>query len=312
MLQRVIYGGLHYGKDVLLMIGGGETLCYVAFVGTAVAFISLLLATVLKKPPTASVDIAYALNKTTLLQRAFRLIANGWFLISLASMGIDAFTPPSPFLRPELVLGYCALYFAFAGILQGILLWVTHAVNGRLAFRYRLAKLTEERRMQLRLQTERAQVFAVEKENADLPNPSQDTAEGQTERGEQPKVSEKAQAEERAKAQAEMEGRAQAEEKMQIPLPIAPPQTEEREIPYATCGISAEGVTDLLNRAKNLPFSEVDALRYKKIELAVRDALAMSNPPGETLSSLLAALLKLYAKYGGQCNLAVDEIHAGA
>lgn len=299
MLQRVIYGGLHYGKDVLLMIGGGETLCYVAFLGTAVAFLGLLLAAALKKTPSVSVDIAYVLNKTTLLSRAFRLIAKGWFVLSLVGVGIDAFTPPSPFLRPEILLGYCALYFAFAGILQGILLGVIHGVNGRLAFRYRLAKLTEERRMQLRLQTERAQVFAVEKGNADLPNASKEKAKGE------------GQTEGKAEAQAEIESKAQAEEKMKIPLPIAP-QVKQEENAYATCGISAEGVTDLLNRAKNLPFSEVDALRYKKIELAVRDALAMPNPPGETLSSLLAALLKLYAKYDGQCNLAVDEMHANA
>ncbi len=275
MLQRVIYGVLHYGKDVLLMIGGGETLCYVAFVGTAVAFLGLLLAAALKKTPSVSVDIAYVLNKTTLLSRAFRLIAKGWFMLSLVGVGIDAFTPPSPFLRPEILLGYCALYLAFTGVLQGILLWVIHAVNGRLAFRYRLAKLTEERRLQARLQTERAQVLAVEKENADLPTPIKDNAEGEAFNG------------------------AQAEERAQIPLPVAPPLDEQVENAYATCGISAEGVTDLLNRARKLPFSEVDALRYKKIELAVRDALSMQNPPRETVSSLLAALLKLYAKYDG-------------
>ena len=279
MLQRVIYGVLHYGKDVLIMLGGGETLCYVALIGTALAFVCLLLASALKKAPSVSMDIAYALNKNALLQRAFRLIAKGWFILSLIGVGIDAFTPPSPFLRLEFFLGYCALYFLFAGLLQGILLWVIHAANGKLAFRYRLCKLAEERRLQLRLQTEKAQALALEKGNADLPAPVEG-AEKQTE-------------------QLQEEDETQTETQLKMPLPPLPPQAEQAENAYATCGISGEGVLELLNRAKNLPFSEADSLRYKKIELAVRDALGMQNPPRETVSSLLSALLKLYAKYDG-------------
>lgn len=281
MLQRVIYGVLHYGKDVLIMLGGGETLCYAALLGTALAFVCLLLIAVLKKSPAVSADIAYVLNKNVLLERTFRLIAKGWFILSLIGVGIDAFTPPSPFLRPEILVGYCVLYAVFFGLLQGILLWVIHAVNGRLTFGYRLSRLAEERRLKLRLQAENAQVNAVQQGNADLPVPpnranAQSLQEGdKQERAQEP----------------------QTETQLQIPLPNVVPQTEQAENAYATCGISGEGVLELLNRAKNLPFSEADSLRYKKIEIAVRDALGMQNPPKETVSSLLAALLKLYAKY---------------
>ncbi len=277
MLQRVIYGVLHYGKDFLSLIGGGQALCYVAFLATALAFVCLLLTAVLKKPPVVSADIAYVLNKNVLLERTFRLIAKGCFLLSLVGVGIDAFTPPSPFLRPEILLGYCALYFLFVGLLQGVFLWVIHGVNGRLVFSYRLSRLAEERRLKLRLQTESTQTLAVEKGDADLPRPTKSTLKTGKEGEEK-----------------EKEG---AEIQLQIPMPNIKPDMPEPL--SATCGISNEGVMELLNRARGIPFSEVDALRYKKIEIAVRDALSMENPPKETVSSLLSALLKLYAKYDG-------------
>ena len=281
MLQRVIYGVLHYGKDVLLMIGGGETLCYVALLGTAIAFLCLLLIAVLKKSPVVSADIAYVLNKNVLLERIFRLIAKGCFMLSLVGVGVDAFTPPSPFLRPEILIGYCVLYALFFGLLHGILLWVIHAVNGKLTFGYRLSRLAEERRLKARLQAENAQVLAVQKENGDLPETALFTK------------AKPLQGEEKQN----MEHKPQAEAQLKIPLLHVAPQAEPVENAYATCGIASEGVLELLNRAKNLPFSEADSLRYKRIELAVRDALSMQNPPKETVSSLLAALLKLYAKY---------------
>ncbi len=272
MLQRVIYGVLYYGKDVLMLFGGAETVCYAALGGTVIAFFAFLGNILLRRAPKTSVDIACVLNKNLTRERGFREVSKALFFLSLLAVGIDVYTPPSPFTRYEMVLGYCALFFALKQTLSGILLLITQVKNGRLAFRYRLSKLLEERRNRVRLETERAQIRAAEK-GEELPASKVFSAQQKAEETCNPPQG-------------------------ALPVPCTAVGVGE-STQGETCDISREGVTELLARAQKLPLSETDSLRYKKIELAVWDALSVENPPKETVSSLISALLKLYAKYQG-------------
>ena len=88
-------------------------------------------------------------------------------------------------------------------------------------------------------------------------------------------------------------------------MPTVGQGAEKKEMPAsfmqkpessAPCGISRAKIGELLTRLSALPLSEGDALAAKKIELSLREALRFGGSP-QTVSSLLAALLKILARY---------------
>ena len=147
MLKHLLKQVLHYGKNGLAAVGGAEIACY-ALCGTLV-FCFLCGAVTLRwaRRTTSPDELTKNMQKNALSLRVFRLQAKLLFLLLAAVCGLDFLYAKELFASLPIIATFFTLYALCAVILCLVYAALVRTANKRAQLRYKIARLTEERRL---------------------------------------------------------------------------------------------------------------------------------------------------------------------
>ena len=147
MLKHLLKQVLHYGKNGLAAVGGAEIACY-ALCGTLV-FCFLCGAVTLRwtRRITSPDELTKSMQKNALSLRVFRLQAKLLYLLLAAVCGLDFLYAKEVFSSLPIIVTFFTLYALCAVILCLVYAALVRTANKRAQLRYKIARLTEERRL---------------------------------------------------------------------------------------------------------------------------------------------------------------------
>ena len=334
MLKHLLKQVLHYGKNGLAAVGGAEIACY-ALCGTLV-FCFLCGAVTLRwaRRITSPDELTKNMQKNALSLRVFRLQAKLLYLLLAAVCGLDFLYAKEVFSSLPIIATFFTLYALCAVILCLVYAALVRTANKRAQLRYKIARLTEERRLMslrdTRLFSELhrlERVFALSSQTkrraepvepmptAPVEEPMPESlphadpfaptpyAEPPKREGEMPEITQPLRkeckstsrlSEKTAHSQTLCDCENSPHESKNTQEACKTLPCESENSPLG--GISHAKISDLLQRLSALPLSEGDALAAKKIELCLKEALLSGGTP-QQVSSQLSALLKILARY---------------
>ena len=311
MLKDALEDVFYFGEKAGESIGGAEVVCLILLGVLFVCFTVFFTLAACKRPPKRIEDLSLEIGRSYGLVRGFGVSAGIIGLLAAAAALGDYYGARQTFVSKRGLLVFFVTFITVGLLLTGAMFLIAGSNNKRFASRLKIARLAEERRLfSLKAEQRPAEkrvaetVFYGTDGRACAPAPESTYAAPKYERCPVPDCFLFD-----AKRQAPVE-----EPIVPRPLKKEPPAPEfpqklgdgygfsENYEPSpvfaraAASGISREKIEELLDRALALPLTDGDVLHLRKIELALRDALR-GEGSARTVSSLVAALIKMIAKY---------------